>query len=180
MTTRSQSINPSYGYLWWLNGKSSYKLPGLQFSFQGSLIPHAPDDLFSAMGKNGQFICVIPSQNMVWVRFGDNPDNSLVPYLLNADIWKYINDLKCHSTNTSDHISKQIRITYHSSYTRINSIEKITSCKLFDLSGKNIFESKPNDYEFNINSQFISGIYFLQLEYKVSSDIEFKSYELKK
>jgi CubicO group peptidase (beta-lactamase class C family) len=38
-TTTSQAINQSYGYLWWLNGKTSYHLPQTQFQFQGSIIP---------------------------------------------------------------------------------------------------------------------------------------------
>ena len=29
MLNSSQSLNESYGYLWWLNGKTSYMLPGL-------------------------------------------------------------------------------------------------------------------------------------------------------
>ncbi|MFY0483978.1 hypothetical protein ACI6PS_15385 [Flavobacterium sp. PLA-1-15] len=33
-TTTSQNINQAYGYLWWLNGKSSYHLPQTQFEFQ--------------------------------------------------------------------------------------------------------------------------------------------------
>ena len=32
-TNTSQDINKSYGYLWWLNGKSSYHLPQSQFEF---------------------------------------------------------------------------------------------------------------------------------------------------
>lgn len=30
MVTPSQSLNNSYGYLWWLNGQSNYMVPGLQ------------------------------------------------------------------------------------------------------------------------------------------------------
>jgi CubicO group peptidase (beta-lactamase class C family) len=56
MINTSQQLNESYGYLWWLNGKPSYMLPGLQFQFQGSLNPNAPDDMVAAMGKNGQFL----------------------------------------------------------------------------------------------------------------------------
>ena len=31
--TTSQNINPSYGYLWWLNGKNSFMVPGGQTVF---------------------------------------------------------------------------------------------------------------------------------------------------
>lgn len=76
-TTASQNINQSYGYLWWLNGKSSYHLPQSQYEFQGSLIPNAPNDMFMALGKNDQKIYVIPSKNMVVIRMGEaaNPEN---------------------------------------------------------------------------------------------------------
>jgi CubicO group peptidase (beta-lactamase class C family) len=71
----SQNFNPSYGYLTWLNGKSSYMLPGLQFVFSGMLVPNAPPDLFSALGKNDQKIYVVPSQKIVVIRMGDSAGN---------------------------------------------------------------------------------------------------------
>ena len=74
-TTTSQNINLSYGYLWWLNGKSSYHLPQSQLQFNGSIIPTAPNDMFMALGKNDQKIYVIPSKNMVVIRMGDAADS---------------------------------------------------------------------------------------------------------
>lgn len=68
----SQSINPSYGYLTWLNGKNSYRLPTLQFSFNGSLVPNAPADLYAALGKDDQKIYVVPSQGLVVIRLGES------------------------------------------------------------------------------------------------------------
>jgi CubicO group peptidase (beta-lactamase class C family) len=61
MAQSSQSINPSYGYLWWLNGKEKFMLPSSQLKFNGSLIPNAPADMYSALGKNDQKIHVVPS-----------------------------------------------------------------------------------------------------------------------
>ena len=58
----SQSINSSYGYLWWLNGKSSFMIPGEQTVYQGYLVPNAPADMYAAMGANDQRIYVIPSK----------------------------------------------------------------------------------------------------------------------
>jgi len=76
-TNTSQNINLGYGYLWWLNGKSSYHLPQSQLQFNGSLIPTGPNDMFMASGKNDQKIYVIPSKKMVVIRMGDvaNPAN---------------------------------------------------------------------------------------------------------
>ena len=73
-TNTSQSINQSYGYLWWLNGKSSYHLPQSQLELSGSIIPHGPNDMFMALGKNDQKIYVIPSKKMVVIRMGDAAD----------------------------------------------------------------------------------------------------------
>tara|TARA_R110000868_G_scaffold6729_1_gene37605 strand:+ start:6905 stop:7981 length:1077 start_codon:yes stop_codon:yes gene_type:complete len=74
-TNSSQNINLGYGYLWWLNGKSSYHLPQSQLQFSGSIIPSAPNDMFMALGKNDQKIYIIPSKNMVVIRMGDAADN---------------------------------------------------------------------------------------------------------
>lgn len=73
----SQNTNLSYGYMWWLNGKTSYKLPQVSLTFPGSLIPSAPADMYSALGKNDQKIYIVPSKKMVVIRMGEvaNPDN---------------------------------------------------------------------------------------------------------
>ena len=91
MTTSSQNLNPSYGYLTWLNGKSSYMIPTSQVIFSGSLSPNAPGDMFAAMGKNGQLINVVPSQNLVVIRVGDVPGNSLVPFTFQDALWIELN-----------------------------------------------------------------------------------------
>jgi CubicO group peptidase (beta-lactamase class C family) len=74
-TSTSQNINKSYGYLWWINGQSSYRLPQIQFEFQGSIIPSGPNDMFIALGKNDQKIYVVPSKKMVVIRMGNAADN---------------------------------------------------------------------------------------------------------
>jgi len=98
LVNTSQALNESYGYLWWLNGKSSFMLPGTQFVFDGSIFPNAPNDVIAALGKNGQIINVVPSENMVWVRMGNALSTGLVETNLNIDVWNYINDLSCVSS----------------------------------------------------------------------------------
>lgn len=71
----SQTLNPSYGYLTWLNGKSNYMLPSVQASFNGPLVPSAPADMYAALGKNDQKIFVVPSQKLVVIRMGDSAGN---------------------------------------------------------------------------------------------------------
>ena len=74
-TNTSQDINKAYGYLWWLNGKTSYHLPQTQLEFSGELIPNAPDDMFAALGKNDEKIDIVPSKNLVIIRMGEAADN---------------------------------------------------------------------------------------------------------
>ena len=114
MISPSQDFNESYGYLWWLNGKPSFMLPQSQYVFDGGLITNAPNDMYSAMGKNGQYINVIPSQKIVWIRMGEMPQEELVPTNFNNDIWSYINELVCESSAVEEVNSKNkklLRIT---------------------------------------------------------------------
>ena len=87
MVNTSQNLNPSYGYLWWLNGKESIIFPSLPNSFNTSLSENAPNDLFAGMGKNGQFVEIIPSKNFVVIRMGEAPDGSLVPISFHNEMW---------------------------------------------------------------------------------------------
>ena len=91
MISPSQLLNPSYGFCTWLNGQSAIILPGFTSSFNLPLSIDAPSDLFAAMGKNGQFIDVVPSRKIVVIRMGEAPDNSLVPTAFHNDMWKKIN-----------------------------------------------------------------------------------------
>ncbi|MEM5564651.1 serine hydrolase [Psychroserpens sp. AS72] len=91
-TNTSQSINQAYGYLWWLNGKSSYHLPQSQFEFDGELISNAPSDMYCALGKNDQKIYIVPSKKLVVIRMGEAADGSNFA-LSNFDneLWEKIN-----------------------------------------------------------------------------------------
>jgi CubicO group peptidase (beta-lactamase class C family) len=93
MVTSSQSLNPSYGYLWWLNGKSSTIFPSSPLSFPISIAPNAPADTFVAMGKNGQFIGIVPSQDLVYIRMGEAPDDALVPINFHNQMWQILNQI---------------------------------------------------------------------------------------
>ena len=97
-TNSSQPINPSYGYLTWLNGKSAFMAPGSQFRFPGSLNPNAPADMYCAWGKNGQYINVVPSQKLVLIRMGNAPGgtgSASMAVGFNDVIWTFVNRLPC-------------------------------------------------------------------------------------
>ncbi len=93
MINTSQSINESYGYLWWLNGKNTTRFPGSTITVPSSITPSAPADMFSALGRDGQFIDVIPSLNMVLIRMGDEPSGSLVPVTFHDELWQRFNEV---------------------------------------------------------------------------------------
>lgn len=97
MTNTSQQLNKSYGYLWWLNGKSSYMVPTSQFVFPGYFAPDAPADMFAAIGKNGQIISISRGSGLVFIRMGESPNTSSgeVPFMICNEIWQKINDLNC-------------------------------------------------------------------------------------
>ncbi|MBI1227310.1 MAG: serine hydrolase [Bacteroidetes bacterium] len=169
MTNTSQDLNPSYGYLWWLNGKPTYKLPGLQINFPGPLFPAAPDDMISALGKNGQYINVVPSQNLVMVRMGDAPGTGVeVPVAFNQDIWVKMNDLACDPSAVFDTENEveALQIIPNPS----EGIIQITGAKVgnefnlkvFDAVGRQVFSTK-NNLKLDL-SKLSSGIYFLKLE----------------
>ncbi|PKQ46940.1 serine hydrolase domain-containing protein [Confluentibacter flavum] len=93
-TSTSQNINQAYGYLWWLNGKSSYYLPKTQIEINGTLIPNAPADMYAALGKNDQKIYVVPSKKLVIVRMGDVADGAnFALSTFDNTLWEKINDL---------------------------------------------------------------------------------------
>lgn len=94
MTNTSQNLNEAYGYLWWLNGKASYRGPGLTLEFQGKLIPNAPNDLIAGLGRNDQKMYIVPSEKLVIIRMGDDAGESLLgPSSFDNDLWAEINKL---------------------------------------------------------------------------------------
>ncbi len=102
MTTPSQSLNKSYGYLWWLNGQPSFMIPTVQFVFPGPLIPNAPADMYAALGKNDQKIHVVPSKGWVVVRQGGSGSSSPVPIEFDNQMWALLNELDCSPTTSQE------------------------------------------------------------------------------
>ncbi|NBL64085.1 serine hydrolase [Flavobacterium sp. NST-5] len=93
-TNTSQLMNPSYGYFWWLNGKSNYMIPGEQNIYNGFLVNNAPADMFAAMGAKDQRIYVIPSKKMVIVRMGEASNTNNPSFAVSGfdnELWTKIN-----------------------------------------------------------------------------------------
>lgn len=160
MTNSSQNINPSYGYLTWLNGKSSYMLPGSQFSFSGASVPNAPTDMYAALGKNGQIINVIPSQNLVVIRMGSSMGNALVGNFYNDTIWMKINDLNC-SASLENIANEKFSIYPNPSkgWFKIKALKTEDQLEIINLLGKNVACIR-NENEIYIENK---GVYFIKV-----------------
>jgi CubicO group peptidase (beta-lactamase class C family) len=160
MVNTSQNLNLSYGYLWWLNGKSSFMVPQSQFVVPESMNPNAPDDMIAALGKNGQFINVVPSQNMTWIRMGDAPDNSFVPFLLNDGIWQYINELSCSSETIELSVNKLDVYPNPANGSFILSCDVPLQISITNAFGQEVMNTNISTGETNFTLEE-SGIYFL-------------------
>lgn len=103
MVNTSQNMNLGYGYLWWLNGKASYMVPGFQIQIPGSYAPDAPSDLVAGIGKNGQIMSISKSKGLILLRMGNSPSsNSEVPYLICNEMWKRLNAILCLGTGLQE------------------------------------------------------------------------------
>ncbi|WP_343603971.1 serine hydrolase [Fluviicola sp.] len=163
MRNTSQSLNKSYGYLTWLNGKSSYMLPQTQFVFPGSLMPNAPADVYAAEGKNGQIINVSPSDGLVLVRMGANLGTNLVATTYNDTIWQYMNRLTCTAGLQTNRLDV-IQLAPNPSDDGLLTLSNLLGGEVFELKnqlGQSVpFQQIGNEIHFSENSK---GVYFLTI-----------------
>lgn len=71
MTRSSQSLNPAYGLLWWVNDCEFAYQPKAATPRPGPLMPGVPADAFAALGAGDQCCVVVPSERLVVARTGD-------------------------------------------------------------------------------------------------------------
>ncbi len=170
MVNTSQALNESYGYLWWLNGKSSFRMPQTQWVFDGFLNPNAPADMIVALGMNGQFLNVVPGQNIVWLRMGASPDNSNVPYLLNDQIWQHINALECSvlgiRTDTEEGMSVEIAPNPGQDQITVRSAREFSGIEIIDLQGR-LLKTVPATSGEQVVSvgDLPSGFFYMKIEF---------------
>lgn len=164
MINSSQLINPSYGYLWWLNGKSSYMVPTSQIVIPGSYAPDAPMDVISAVGKNGQLISISKEKGWVFVRMGKQKNTGEVPTQLVNSIWKNLNTLTCKTTGLNTFNEENISIYPNPSNEIINFNINLTEYEVnfIDITGKVIINS-INKSKIDV-SDLQEGIYTIQIK----------------
>jgi hypothetical protein len=99
MLNPSQDLNPSYGFLWWLNGQNF----SLGFSSEaarssGSIIPEAPADLVAMQGAQDRKLYLVPSLNLLITRLGANGSANDIPF--NNAFWEALLKAKKAIKNT--------------------------------------------------------------------------------
>lgn len=166
-TQSSQPINPSYGYLTWLNGQVRYMLPESQLVFPGSMVSNAPDDMFAALGKNDQKIYVVPSQGLVVVRMGNDGGLPAGVNSFDNQFWQKLNALSCSSGVTDAEVSVSAispnpaysgqPIIFHDEWREMKEIQ------LVDNHGTPIFAGTATTFQEKISGiRLSSGVYTIR------------------
>jgi CubicO group peptidase (beta-lactamase class C family) len=169
MLSTSQAFNNSYGYLWWLNGKSSYMLPTVQIIFPGFIAPNAPADMVSGLGKNGQIVSVSKSKGIVVVRMGNQPNSpgSEIANQLCDQIWQKLNEVICNSNAVQEIDPGPDRLRIYpnpaqQSFT-VDLQQNSFSLVVTDLAGRIMTEKSSVSGKIEIDSRnFSQGIYFVR------------------
>lgn len=163
MTTPSQDLNPAYGYLWWLNGQESYQQPRLQFNFSGSIIPTAPDDMFAGLGKNDQKVYVVPSQDLVVVRLGNDAGEGLLA-LTDFDrlLWEKIEALSCITSTVEVPEEDLLKVAPNPArgQMQIQTAGRIEHLQLISARGQKWL--LPAESKLDV-SNFPAGVYWLEV-----------------
>jgi CubicO group peptidase (beta-lactamase class C family) len=90
------AMNEAYGYLWWLNGRGSFRLPGAPEVRPGALIPSAPAGLVAALGRDDQKLYVSRELELVVSRLGGKatPGSRLALSSYDDELWMRLVDLR--------------------------------------------------------------------------------------
>lgn len=169
MINTSQSLNQSYGYLWWLNGKSSHKLPGTNLTFTGEICEPAPADMYAGLGKNDQKLYIWPSQKIVIIRMGDSAaDSSLVPVVFDLELWTELNKLFCLNTSVNEPSQEGVMLAYPNPATSTVTVQMPKQgnyqWKVYSTAGQVKQHGSSSETQFSIDvSGLPSAIYVLQL-----------------
>lgn len=159
MINTSQDLNPSYGYLWWLNGKEHFKVPGSQLDFPGPLCPDAPEDMYAALGRDGQILSIVPSENFLFVRMGRASGAGLVSLNIMNDIWAYLNAAKCGSTATETLSGAAANVYPNPASDRLYFDAPVTVLSATCIDGRRmVIHAQDNGLDI---SQWPGGVYYL-------------------
>ncbi|MEM9053372.1 MAG: hypothetical protein AAGC47_15065 [Bacteroidota bacterium] len=148
LTTPSQNLNPSYGYLWWLNGQPGHMFPLDPTTYEGSMIPSGPDDMYMALGANDQKIYVVPSQSLVVTRQGDAASEmTLAGSTFDEELWSLISNLDCTTLNTRDSAPDRALLFKNpiEGTVDIPDLKELKKVDIFSVSGQFIEAALPGE-----------------------------------
>jgi len=133
MSETSSELNLAYGYLWWLNGKTTYKQPGIDFTFNGNIMPNASKNMFLAAGKNDQRVYIDRENGLVVIRMG-NPGDEVAAAISGYDnkIWEKVNNVICNMSSVEN------QPTLYHDFESLNFYLKNKNYQIYDISGKQI------------------------------------------
>lgn len=164
MLSPSQNINESYGYLWWLNGQSSYMLPGSQIVYPGRLNPNAPADAYGAMGKNEQRIYVVPSEGLVITRAGNaangGSQNALAPF--DEELWEILNKLRCSAISLPEEELKKWQVVPNPVHSHL-SLPRNCIYTIYSVAGERVKDGRSNLESVDVRD-LRKGFYILHIE----------------
>jgi len=160
MTSSSQSMNPAYGRLFWLNGKDTLMIPGSYVGLAMNLNEEAPIDMYAALGKNDQKIYIVPSQKLVIVRMGNDPGDGLLgPSSFDTELWRHINrwrqvPMGLYQTSETQPVFPNPGDSY------LQIAENAESVRLYDMQGHAIQCALQDQ---RMNTRLVpAGIYILR------------------
>lgn len=158
------SPNQSSANLWWQNGKSSYQLPDSTTPVSGPLNPNAPASMISAYGIGGQFLDVVPYENLVVVRLTALSTGDLVPVTEHRQFWDELSKVVCGLTNVEEKPTVDESIAFPNPFDNLITIDQtsnIETVRIFDTFGKKVVEVKEQK---NISVQHLpKGLYILEV-----------------
>jgi len=167
MRTPSQALNPSYGYLWWLNGQSSYVNTAPTVSVPGMISPNAPTDVYTAAGLNGQFISISPSTGLIMIRQGSGTGN-YTEFSLHDEIWKRLLNADCTATLQEVQTS-EVRVfpnpSHGSFQVEFSEVQEFVHLELRNTDGKLLHETVQSAAQsIDFKNELSAGVYFLTIE----------------
>lgn len=166
----SQPYNKSYGYLWWLAGKDSIMAPGVSYVLPTTLCSNCPNDMYAALGKYDQKIYIVPSMNIVVVRFGNAAGTTaLGPSSFDNELWGKFNEVFC-ATNQLSSNGSEININLYPNpcidNLQINIPAELLgeTIRIYNTIGELLWETQVKNTAFSVSTQTLSpGFYYLNI-----------------
>jgi hypothetical protein len=149
LTTPSQLMNQSYGYLWWLNGQANHMFPLDPIQYEGSMIPSGPDDMYMALGANDQKIYIVPSQGLVVTRQGDAAfEMEAAASSFDVELWELISNLECSPLSALSQVENERPLIFpnpSNGTITVPADESIKKISVYTLDGRLLREPQRGE-----------------------------------